>query len=125
MAQGKRVIPPYVLVQNADASANITTNPFSLELFDRATLHIMFVGTMSGTVTVQGSSTFIPPNKTLSPNVTPAVWYDIPLTLVNVPGADQDYVIDFTETGLPWIRINYVAIAGAGTMTVVITGKES
>jgi len=123
-----RTIKPVVLDSAANISVNYVGKSFSVEGYDRFSLLIRCVGTMVGTLTVEGSVDYFPnPPQYLSPSVTPADWVIIPLTLNAVNGVDQGYMIDFTSSGMPWIRVNYVAdlvTPGAGTLTSIITAKE-
>lgn len=124
MAQGKRSLKPFVLV-NAQAVAGVSSfssNGVSTELFDRATLEIFVPGTLTGTVIVEGSSTNS--NQYLSPAL-PVTWYTIPLSLNALSGVGDTYIVDFTETAIPWLRVTINSTGGAGTMSVVVTGKES
>lgn len=123
-----RTIKPVVLDSLVNIAVDYTGNPFSVEGYDRFSLLIRCVGTMVGTLTVEGSVNYYPnPPQYLNPSVTPADWVTIPLLLNAVAGVDQGYMIDFTESGMPWLRVKYVAdliAPGVGTLTSVITAKE-
>ncbi len=125
MGTGKRNLRPYVMVNGTSLATSFTGPPTSLELFDRCCIEVICTGTPTGTPTIQGSCDYFPPSITLSPSVVPATWTDIPLGMVALAGSPQSYFIDFSEIGVPWIRVNYTAVSGAGNMTAVITAKES
>lgn len=125
-----RTIKP-VLVDDAVAvAANFTGNPFSIEGYDRCSYEIIITGTLTGSVTVEASNDFVPnqpqpfPIYSLNPQINPANWYMLPLGLTPPAGAGYTYLIDFTQTGIPWLRTNFVWVSGAGTITTVITAKE-
>lgn len=120
-----RTIKPVVLDNAVNIAIDYAGNPFSVEGYDRCSLLIKCTGTMVGTLVVQGSVDYYPnPPQYLNPSVTPADWVDLPLSLVALAGVDQGYMIDFTQTGMPWLRVKYTAAGGAGTLTSVITAKE-
>lgn len=132
MATGKKIIAPFVLVNNLPIIGSFQSNPFSVQYYDRAVLEMVFTGTLTGTVSVQASNDYVPPNQTLLVMVQPPNWVDIPLVGLNpqaflnpLIGVDQGYMIDFTETGQPWLRVSVTFTGGVGNLTAVITGKES
>lgn len=119
-----RTIKPVIIDNAISLAIDVTGAPFSIEGFDRCSVEILVTGAPTGTVTVQASNDFVPSNIHLSPSESPANWVDIPLGLNALAGAAQNYYIDFTQTGIPWIRVNYVSTAGAGNLTTVVTAKE-
>lgn len=125
MSTSKTILEPIVLVNNQAISANFTSNPFSIARFSRATVEIIFTGTLTGTVQVQTSGDYVPPTKVISPSINPASWYDSPLSFAALSGTGDSYFIDWSYSGVPWIRVNFTYAAGAGNISVVITGKES
>lgn len=128
MSAGKRTIKPVVLVSGASLSSSYTSAPFSIERYDRAVLEIIAAGSMVGVMTVEMSNDYISTaqlNGTLNPKIFPANWVTIPLGLSPVAGIDMGFMVDFTETGIPWLRVSYASTSGSGSLTVVMTAKES
>lgn len=125
MSSTKRTIEPVVLVNGTALTGSFQSQPFSIKNYDRLTIEILCTGAPVGTVTVQASNDYVPPSMSLNPSVIPADWFDMPLGLVALTGSAQNYFIDVAETGIPWIRINYVYASGTGSMTAVVTAKES
>lgn len=111
MAQGKRILPPYVF-QSTSLGASFTSEAVTLSTFDRAFLQIVCTGTPTGTLTIQGSADGV-------------TWTDLPLALTALSGSAQNYFLEMATTALPKLRIKYVRSSGTGTMTATITAKES
>lgn len=98
--------------------------PFSIQYLDRALLKLSFVGTLAGTPTLQVSNDygrFNPQND----QTQVATWDDIPLGMVALTGASQDYVIDIQVTAMQWLRINVSYTSGSSVLNASATGKES
>lgn len=125
MSQGKRFLAPYVLVNNVAMAGAFQSSPFSIALFDRATVEMLFTGTLTGTVVIQVSNDNQASPAYLNPAENPPNWYPIPLGLNPLSGGGDNYFIDFTETGMPWIRISVNITGGVGNLIAVVTGKES
>lgn len=129
MSTGKRIIKPYVLLDNQDASASFQSTPTIIENLDRSTLAIYCTGAPVGTITVQTSADYVPssvsPTNAVQPLLAPT-WFDMPLSLVALAGAPQNYFIDITQTANRTVRISFVAGVGSvGNVTAVVTAKES
>jgi len=125
LSTGKRTLPPFEIVQPTLLTSSFVSNPVSVQRLDRVGLEIIVTGTPTGTVTVQGSIDYVPPTVQISPSVSPATWFDIPLDLDALTGGPQTYVIDMVTTAIPWLRISYTFTSGTGSMTAVIVAKES
>ena len=119
MATGKRTLPPFTIVNGTSLASSFQSTPVSVERFDRVFIEILCSGSPTGTVTVQGSNDYNPASLA-TPN-----WFDLPLSLNDLTGSAQNYVIDMQQTAAPWLRISYTSTSGSGNMTAVITAKES
>lgn len=124
MSNTKRTIPPFILVNNQTISGNFSSNPFSIELYDRCALSMEFVGTLVGTVTILASNDYVPPNRNQQGIISPANWFVLPVNLVALSG-NQKYFGDINTTGVPWIMINVAYTSGSSTLNAVVTAKES
>jgi hypothetical protein len=128
---GYRTIKPVVIDSGGSLAANFTGNPFSIEGYIRSCLEILVTGTPVGQLNVQASNDYVPnqpspfPIYSLNNEILPPTWYDIPLGLPALTGTGAyNYMIDFTETGIPWLRVTYTSTSGTGNVTTVITAKE-
>lgn len=101
-----------------DLSADYTSTPTDISTIDRVFLVINVTGTPAGTLTVQASIDYVK-------NQNVGTWFDMPLSLVALAGAAQDYVVDIQETSIKALRLKYVSASGAGSITANIFGKES
>lgn len=124
-----RTIKPVLADNNVAVAGDYVGTPFSFEGYDRAFLFINVTGTLSGTIAIETSNDYVPPGSYLNPSDSPANWCDITNTngtplLTALVGAPQQYFIDFTSTGMPWVRIHYTSTGGAGNITSVYTAKE-
>lgn len=108
----KRVLEPYKLVDAVSLASSFVSSPTSVKYLDRTLLQIVCTGAPVGTVTVQAS-------------VDGTNWFDMPLGLVALTGSPQRYFIDISQSAIIQIRINYVATSGSGTMTAIVSAKES
>lgn len=120
MSTGKKILLPFVMVDNVTLDQSFSSQPVSIQYMDRCCIEIVCTGTPTGTVTLQGSTDYVP-------NVSPSTanWFDISLNLVALAGSAQNYVIDMLETSIPWIRVNFAYSSGTGNMVATVTAKES
>lgn len=99
--------------------ASFQTSATSLQYLDRALLTILCTGSPTGTVSVQISNNYNVNNPSA------ADWFDMPISLNALTGSAQNYVVEISETAAPWIRISFSYTSGSGSMTAVVTAKES
>lgn len=120
----KNAIEPKLIVENGDMSGAIVTESIDIRRIDRAALQLIFTGTPTGDFAVEVS---LDHEKDPAGNVkTVGTW--VPITLSPAPvaaGAADEIFIDLTVTASPWIRLTYTPSAGTGTLTALISGKES
>lgn len=119
MAQGKKNLPVYTMADAVAIVADYTTAPTVVSTVDRFFLIMNFVGTLTGTPFIEASVDY-----DRDKNIA-GTWYPISFTWTTLPGADQDYVIDFTESSIKALRCGATITGGAGTFTAKIFGKES
>lgn len=125
----KRILPVYPIATNGDLSANFTSAPTLVHTFDRFNLLINITGTPTGTLEIQASLDYRPPVSGSAPfNANSGTWYTLPFSATDLPpltGGPEDYMIDFTASGMVALRVNYVFTGGTGLMNASIAAKES
>lgn len=119
----KWVLAPYPILENQSMAASFQSGPVSLEYFDRCNIAILTSGTPTGQITIQASEDYLPPQS--APATLVPTWFDIPLNLAPLTGTPNNYIIDIIETSIRYIRIDYVAAAGVGTMNAKLSAKDS
>ncbi len=96
----------------------ITSQITNIRGHDNVFYDIQFVGTPTGTFSVQVSSSYDP---LTNPNAT-----FIPLVLSPVPvasGAAGQIGIDINQEGAQWIKLVYTNTSGTGTLQAYISAK--
>lgn len=108
--------PPGLELMNAVAvsSTNTYTSPtFNAANLDNLGMQVNFVGTMTGTLSVQCSID----NKNY-----------IPLTfnpmLTQPSGSSLSYLIDLNQLPFPYVQVSYTNSSGSGTLTVYLSAKD-
>jgi hypothetical protein len=112
MSGTKRIVEPTYLANAASLAADYTSPSLPLKYMDRAMLVITTTGTPTGQVSVQASAD----------NVD---FYDLPLNIAASSGSGDTFIIDIQTTAVPYVRVKYTWTSGTGTLTAVVTAKES
>lgn len=113
MSSRKNTIKTYTLADAQSLAASFQTVSTSVERLDRVCLYIdVKTSDAVGNVSVQSS-------------IDNETWVDLPLGLVSIAGADQDYFIDLQVTSIPWVRVAWTRTSGTGTLTAKLSAKES
>lgn len=118
MSHRKTTLPVFKMADAVSLGASYTSTPTFIDTIDRVFLVINVTGTPTGTLTVQASIDYLNPGNA-------GTWFDMPLNLVPLAGASQDYVIDIQQTAIKAIRLKYTRTGSTGTMTATVFGKES
>ena len=118
---GQELLYNVVIASTQDMSTSFISNAIQTEGFNKFKIKIICTGTPVGQLSIQEANDYMP-----GVPAYPGNWSDIQLNPVMVPltGSDQEYSIDFYLTAISYIRINYVATSGTGTMYAVISAKE-
>lgn len=120
---------PKLVMDEADVSVDVNSDPTNVEYQDNVSYQISWTGTPSGVIDVQFSNDYNPnrQNPALPRNDTGS-WSSI--GLLDSAGNPIDpsvvvspYTIDLNQIASAWVRVQYVATAGAGDMSVVVTAK--
>lgn len=121
MATNKKVFRKPNLVPATAITADFQSPPSDLREIDRICYVIVFTGTLTGQPTIQTSLDYDPANSTNFPGI----WDDMNIPLAPLTTGGQRYVVDITETGVPFTRVNFDFVSGTGTIQVHVSGKES
>ncbi len=116
-----RIIQPTWVIQNADMSTDIVSEPISARWQLGVFIQLIFTGDPVGDFFVETSLNYNPPIVDSADNAT---WS--PLRLSPSPtaaGEAADHGIDITITSAPWIRIRYAATSGSGTLNAYLSAK--
>lgn len=114
MSSTKRILDAYPIVNAQSLGASFNSTATATKYFDRIALQIVCTGTPTGSFVIQTS-------------VDQTTWIAIDFGTAIEPliGADKNYFIDMVVTAIPYIRISYTSVSGAGAMTAKIFARES
>ncbi len=76
-------------------------------------LHIRFIGTMAGTLTVNCSNDGV--------NFEALTFQPV---LSQPAGSNTSYLVDLNQVPFEYLRITYVNASGSGTLTSILTSKD-
>jgi len=119
---GNKKTNKYYLIKNGvmTGTTTVTSSPQNVENFDNVGLEIVWTGTPTGTITIQGSiSQSIPGAVAVSyTDLTFAPLLDQPA------GSAGRYLVNVATYAMPFIRVNYVNTSGSGTLNVYLYSKD-
>lgn len=112
------------LLTNQDASVSFVTPATSLEYQLGVSFQVVITGTPVGTLDLQGSNDFgtVKPAGPDQGNPGVVNWTDIANSSAAVSGAGT-VTWNFNGVFYKWIRVNYIAVSGTGTMTIRVNTK--
>jgi len=107
----KRVIDTYQAITDGDMSSNITGPSTNILYTDRVSYQLIYTGSPTGTFSVQVSN-------------DETTWEDVAFdTTPTASGAGDTDFLEI-ETGAKFIRLNYTASSGTGTLQAKMTAKS-
>lgn len=112
------------LVHNQDASVSFVTPATSLEYQLGCSIQVVITGSPIGTLDLQASNDFgtIKPAGPDQGNPGIVNWTDVTGSSTAVSGAGT-VLWNFEGAYYKWLRVNYTAASGTGTMTIRINTK--
>lgn len=119
----KNVLKPIHLIQAGDMSGNLTSNPVAIGWLDQVAVQFNFTGTPTGTFQVQGSVDY-------EVNESGAVinagnWTSVTLSPSPTAAGSPDVIlIDMSQLSFPYLRVQYTAMSGTGTLNAYLSAKE-
>lgn len=125
MSQGKKIQGPYAVVDAQSMSASFQSNAIPVDRSDRVCLEILCTGSPVGTVSVLASVDYQASGTPVSSGSNPPNWFTMPLDLTALTGSAQNYFLDINVTSIRFLSINYTRTSGTGSMTAVVSAKES
>lgn len=115
----KNVIHSFKMIDDGDASADITSSPTSTIHMDKASIRIEWSGTPVGTVAIQAQQ------RKKDERIVEANWFDVDLgSTVTIDGTDTEHQILFNELPFTDLRVKYTSTSGTGTINVKISAKQ-
>ncbi len=112
---GSKKTNRYRLLEAAALSgtATVTSASQNINNLDNLFIQVRFVGTMTGTFTVQASADNV-------------LWDDFVFTpaLSQPAGSDAAFAISLNQIPAGWFRVLYTNASGTGTLTVVYFVKD-
>lgn len=109
----KHVVKSYNMLEAADMSSGIESEPTNVLQLDKASIYFAWSGTSPvGTIRVQGR------------NGAEAPWYDLELDgTPSVASNSGSHIIVLNEMPFSDIRVAYDATSGTGTLDAILTMK--
>ncbi len=104
---------------SGSANSSFQTDPLALEFQLGFSMQVVISGTATGTINLQGSNDFGTVKPAGPDTGVPGVtnWTDIANSSGPVTGAGT-FTWNFNGTFFKWVRVNYVAASGTGTMII-------
>jgi hypothetical protein len=104
-------------------AASFNDAAFPFEQFTGYSVHVVWTGTPTGTVKLQGSNNAMDDN-VFNGELSTAVWTDISGTSVSMGGVAGSQLWNVAGAYYEAVRVVYTFAAGAGTMQLWYIGKE-
>lgn len=101
-------VSQFLTAQNMAVSFNSAA--IDIRQYPRASIQMEANGTAVGTIRIESS-------------LNQTTWIDMGLNLTAPAGADEDWLVDLTQTGVPYVRVSYTATGGAGTLDAWVFRK--
>lgn len=121
----KNNLQQFQTITNGNMSADILSPVTCIQFLDNVGIQLNFTGTPTGTFNIQVSADY---NQDNNGNVLNAGnWVTLtPPALSSVPvaaGSPDTIFIDLNQLSAPYIRVQYAATSGTGSLNAFITAK--
>jgi hypothetical protein len=116
----KNALIPYQIVSSGNMASNVTSKVTNIQFLDNISVQANFTGTPTGTLNVQGSVDY---SQDAQGNVINAGNW-ITITTNSPSGSANQVLFDLNQLSFPYLRLQYVASSGSGTLNAYVSGKE-
>lgn len=123
----KTILIPYNVVPPVagNMATTLTSPPTSVKMLDDVGYAFSWTGAPVGTFNIQCSADYRPGQ---FPDEAPqfaGTWTTMTLsTPITASGTPDNAYADLTLISAPWVRLQYVAVSGTGSLSVWVTGKS-
>lgn len=109
-------------VTNASMASTINSSALSMKFQDNAYFQLVWTGTPTGTFNIQISNDHMQDDRGNVQNA--GNWETVTLnTAITASGSGDTAGIVVNGIAAPWIRLNYTASSGAGTLNAYFSAK--
>lgn len=109
----KNVLKSYKMLDQADMSTSLESEPTSVINLDKASIVLSWTGSPVGTFSLEAR------------NGVDEAWYALDFGATIEPGGSAgNHRLLLTETPFTDVRLIYAATSGSGTLNAVITAKQ-
>lgn len=124
---GVKKINSYQIFTNGAMSSTNQINSVvqNVQNFDNLGLEVVWTGTPTGTLTVNGAVNNPYPNPYSETNPIPSqnsLTFDP--SLAQPSGSGGGYIVNLNQFPWPWIQVQYINSSGSGTLNVYIFEKD-
>lgn len=108
----KKVLTSYAILSAQSLAASFNSASTNVQFLDRISYSGSWTGSAVGSLIAQGSA-------------DGTNFANLDMNAINLNNASDSFVMDIQCTSLPYVRLAYTRSSGTGSMTAVISGKES
>jgi hypothetical protein len=108
----------------APANASAISSVIDCRTLNNVSIQVTFTGTPTGTLNFQGSGDFVPNPNNISGGypINVGTWTSLTPAPTSPSGSAITVLGNLTAVAFPFIRVNYVATSGSGTIVASATG---
>lgn len=103
---------PYVLLNSADISVTVTSNPVDVTGINGVSLSAVYTGSPVGVIKLQASVD------------NGANWSDVASSSFSISSAGV-FIWNYAPVAVPLLRVVYTATSGTGALTVTVFKKDN
>lgn len=120
----KHTLPPHNMLEDADMSGNLLSDPTNVSQIDQAVVFINWSSTPVGEFFLEGAQ--VKPDQLRANSALPSdiVWNTLAFSDPMTTSGETSHQVVFTELPFTHLRLRYTASSGSGTVTATISGKS-